>query len=79
MQKVQLTSHEMEQGQALFIGAFIRAAIAQGFAIEWIEAVVTPAIANHCTDFWPIMLAHIKIIPPQPDRSQPHHLYACPH
>ena len=63
MQRVQLAEAEVRQDQMSLISVFVKAAHAQGFAIEWIEAVMSQALANQCVNFWTVMLAHIEIIP----------------
>ena len=50
----------------LLTSLFIKAAHAQDFDIDWIEAVLTEAVANNCVNFLDIMMEYIEIIPAQP-------------
>ena len=74
MQRVQLRETEVLKDQMSVISVFIKAAHAQGFAIEWIEAIMSQALANQCVNFWVVMLTHIEIIPvlasPADDKSE---------
>lgn len=63
MQRVQLAEAEVRKDQMSLISTFVKAAHAQGFAIEWIETVMSQALENQCVNFSAIMLAHIEIIP----------------
>lgn len=63
MQLVQLEEAEMRKDQMSLISVFVKAAHAQGFAIEWIAAVMSQALANQCVNFWMVMLTHIEIVP----------------
>lgn len=63
MKKVQLSESEVSKDPLLLISIFIRVAYAQGFDIDWIEAVFTEAIADNCVNFWNVMIKYIEIIP----------------
>lgn len=67
MQKVRLAEAEVLKEPMALISTFIHAANAQGFALEWVEAVLVKAIANNCVNFNAILLEHIEIIPSSKD------------
>lgn len=70
MGRIQLEKSAVVSDEMALVRTFIQAAYEQGFDVDWVEAIVTAAIANRYTDFWPVMLAHIEIISPRPERQQ---------
>lgn len=67
MRRVQLEETKIYQDEMALVSIFIQAASRQGFGIEWVEAVINQAIADNCSNFRDIMLAHIEIIPDSAD------------
>ena len=69
MHRVQLAENILNKDEMALIPSFIRAANEQGFDIDWVESVLTAAIADNYSNFLSIMLAHIEIIPELPTSS----------
>lgn len=62
MRRVQLHENEVQEDTMSLVSLFIQAACVQGFDIDWVEAVITQAIADNCSNFRDVMLSHIEII-----------------
>ena len=63
MQKVRLEEAAVRKEQIELVSMFIHAANAQGFDLDWVEAVLVKAIDNNFVNFWSVLWEHIEIIP----------------
>ena len=63
MGRVQLHETEVQEDEMALVSIFIQAASVQGFDIAWVEAIINQAIADNCSNFRDVLLAHIEIIP----------------
>ena len=67
MRKVLLAETEIQKDNMGLITAFVHAAAAQGFDIDWVEAVFDRALLNDSFHFRNILLKYIEIVPEQSD------------
>lgn len=63
LRKVLLEEAETRKDDIALTGAFVRAAEAQGFTAEWVEAVFAIALLNHTALFRRVLLDHIETMP----------------
>lgn len=66
MRRVRLVEAKICEEPMILVTTFVQAANAQGFDLDWVEAVLTEALANNCVNFWNIIINYIEIIPDRP-------------
>lgn len=66
MRRVRLIEANVCEEPMILVTTFVQAANAQGFDLDWVEAVLTEALANNCVNFWNVIINYIEIIPDRP-------------